>query len=196
MLVFSNGKTRRIEFMREVKTENRAEKSFDSFFEAENQTLDLANSSEISANQAFTENPLLNLLKQVFLFLPGTLLLYLIGFIGTIVLIDSFFVSESREIFGITSAPLQMILFGIIILFGTFMTWFGLGDIKNKKHIAIPTSILLTGGILAAISKILGDVFGFTGFFEMMNYYFIYLFPLVLIVPVLVKSWIDRKPEN
>jgi hypothetical protein len=73
---------------------------------------------------------------------------------------------------------------------------FRLGDIKNKKHSAIPLSILATGGILAAISKILTDLFGLTGLFEMMNYYFIYLFPLVLIVPILVKGWVDRKTED
>lgn len=182
--------------MSKVRTETKSEKFDNSLFEMENQALDLTKNAEISEITTFTKNPLLALLKQVFLFLPGTLLLYLVGFVGTLVLIDSFFVSEPKEIFGITSAPLQMLVFAIIAFFGIFMTWFGLGDIKNKKHFSIPVSIIATGGILAAISKILGDVFGFSGLFEMMNYYFIYLFPLVLIVPVLVKSWIDRKPEN
>ena len=191
--------------MRKIRTVIKSEKCNDSFFESknpsENQNLGLVNSSEMLKTEGvetFTEkpNPFLNLIKQVFLFLPGTFLLYLIGFIGTIILVDSFFVQEPLEIFGIRSVPLQILLFGIIALFGIFMTWFGLGDIKNKKHFAIPTSILVTGGILALISKILGDVFGFTGLFEAMNYYFIYLFPLVLIVPVLVKGWVDRKTED
>lgn len=191
--------------MKNAKTDAKSEKSVDLFLEnensVENQPLSRINDSDILQNRE-TENftkkfrPFFNLLKQVFFFLPGTLFLYLIGFVGTIVLIDSFSAREPMEIFGIASAPLQFIIFGIIVLFGTFMTWFGLGDIKNRKHIAIPTSILLTGGILAAIFKILSGVLGFTGLFEFLNYYFIYLFPLVLIVPILVKGWIDQKPES
>lgn len=186
--------------MNKIKTETKPEKSDNSFFESENSTenqvLDLVNSSKLSKTEGVTNNLLLTLIKQVFLFLPGTFLLYLIGFIGAFILIDSFSVQEPAEIFGMRSVPLQILVFGIIALFGTLMTWFGLGDIKNKKHSAIPLSILATGGILAAISKILTDLFGFTGLFEAMNYYFIYLFPLVLVVPVLVKGWVDRKTED
>jgi hypothetical protein len=186
-------------------TDTKTAKSNDIFFEGEilskNQALGSINSSEmlkVDEVATFTEerNSFLNLIKQVFFFLPGTFLLYLIGFVGTIILANSFSVQEPMEIFGIRSVPIQILLFGIIALFGTFMTWFGLGDIKNKKHFAIPTSIIATGGIIAAISKILGDVFGFSELFEAMNYYFIYLFPLVLVVPILVKGWVDQKNEN
>lgn len=186
--------------MKKVKTDNKTDKSIDSFFEtantSENQNLKLIDSFETSENETFTLNSLLNLTKQIFLFLPGTLFLYLISFVGTIILIDSFSVREPIEMFGISSATLQLFVFAIIALFGTFMTWIGLGDIKNIKHLSIPTSILATGGIIALIFKILGDVFGLTGIFEVMNYYFIYLFPLVLIVPILVKGWIDMKTED
>jgi hypothetical protein len=191
--------------MNKVATDTRKEKFNDLFYEtenfSENQDLGFVNSSKMLLNEetaALTEksNTFLNIIKQILLFLPGTFLLYLIGFIGTIILIDTFSVKEPLEIFGLHSVPLQMLLFGIIALFGTFMTWFGLGDIKNKKHFAIPTSILATGGILAVISKILGDVFGFSELFEAMNYYFIYLFPLVLIVPILVKSWLDTDDKQ
>lgn len=192
--------------MKKVITDTRQKKSIESFFEnensAENQNSGLAIGSEMSKTEEEVTNfadkfsLLLSLIKQVFLFLPGTFLLYLIGFVGTIILTDSFSVQEPTEIFGIHSVPIQMLVFGIIALFGIFMTWFGLGDIKNKKHAAIPISILATGGILAAISKILGDLFGFTQLFELMNYYFIYFFPLVLIVPILVKGWVDTKSEE
>lgn len=179
--------------MKKTKTDSKN----DSFFEmanfSENQDLELVTDYKTSETDEVTSSSLLNLIRQLFLFLPGALLLYLISFIGIIILIDSFSVREPLEMFGISSPPVQLFVFAVITLLGIFMTWFGLGDIRNKKHFSIPTSIMMTGGILALISKILGDVFGFTGLFEVMNYYFIYLFPLVLIVPILVKGWIDSK---
>ncbi len=33
------------------------------------------------------------------------------------------------------------------------MTWFGLGDIKNRKHFVIPASPMVTGAIIGAIVK-------------------------------------------
>lgn len=190
--------------MKKKQTDTKSEKSNDLFFKsqnsAENQTLGLVNSSEMLKNQAVTtsaEKPdaFFNFIKQVFLFLPGTFLLYLIGFTGTFILINIFSAQEPSEIFGIHSVPLQILIFGIITLFGTFMTWFGLGDIKNKKHFAIPTSIIATGGLISSILMVLEKLFGF-GIYEGINYYFMYLFPLVLIVPILVKGWIDRKTED
>lgn len=186
--------------MKKVATETRLETSYASFFEpessADNQNLDFINKHEILNNESIKPNPLLKLLKQIFFFLPGAFLLYLISFIGTIILIYSFSAQGSIEIFGIRSVPLQMIIFLIIASLGAFMTWFGLGDIKNKKHLGIPTSIIITSGIIALVSIFFGDVLGFAGLFDVMNYYFIYLFPLILVVPILVKGWVDRKMED
>lgn len=191
--------------MKKAKTETGRKTFNDSFSEnetfSENRNLSFINNSEISQTEefaTFTEksDSLLNLLKQIFFFLPGAFLLYLISFVVTIILIDSLSAREPAEIFGIHSAPLQILLLGTIAFFGIFMIWFGLGDLKNKKHFAIPISVIVAGGIIALISKILSDLFGFTGLFEVINYYFIYLFPLILILPVLVKGWIDRKTED
>lgn len=186
--------------MKKVETEPKSETSYTSFFETEssagNQNLDFINKHEILNNESIKPNPLLKLLKQIFFFLPGAFLLYLISFIGTIILIYSFSAQGSIEIFGIRSVPLQMLIFSIIASLGAFMTWFGLGDLNNKRHLTIPTSIIITSGIIALISIFFGDVLGFAGLFDVMNYYFIYLFPLVLIVPVLVKGWVDGKTED
>jgi len=117
--------------MKKNGTDTKTAKSSDPFVESENsfenQALGFIKSSEMLKTEevlTFTEKPnsFLNLTKQVFLFLPGTFLLYLISFIGTIILIETRSVQEPVEIFGIRSAPIQILLFGIIALFGTFMT--------------------------------------------------------------------------
>jgi len=192
--------------MRKAKVEDKSAKSFDSFFETEmpdeNDALSFTNSSNsltLESAENFTNktNPFLNLLKQILLFLPGTFLLYFVGFVSATVLMNiAFFLppSEPVQILGITSALFQMILLGAIGLLGIFMTWFGLGDLKNKKHLSIPASIILTGTFIAVVFKAIEGIFG-GGFIEEFDKYFIYLLPLILIVPILIKGWVDKDTE-
>lgn len=192
--------------MRKAKVEDKSAKSFDSFFETEmpveNNALSFANNSNLATlesaeNLTTKANPILNLLKQILLFLPGTFLLYFVGFVSATILMNIVIFSppsEPVQILGITSAPFQIILLGIIGLLGTFMTWFGLGNLKNKKHLSIPASIILTGTFIAIAFKVIEGVFG-GGFIEEFDKYFIYLLPLILMVPVLTKSWIDKETE-
>jgi hypothetical protein len=192
--------------MRKAKVADKSAKSFDSFFETEmpdeNNALSFPNNSnpltlESAENSTAKTNPFPNLLKQILLFLPGTFLLYFVAFVIATILINIVLFSpppEPVQIFGITSAPLQIILLGAIGLLGTFMTWFGLGELKNKKHLSIPASIILTGTFIAVVFKAIEGVFG-GGFIEEFDKYFVYLLPLILIVPVLTKSWVDKKAE-
>ncbi len=200
--------------MRKAKVEDKSEKSFDSFFESEiaeeNNALsftDNANPSTLESAENLTgkTNPFPNLLKQILLFLPGTFLLYFVGFVSTVILIDFviFLISSGTlppsapfqiSLFGIPSALFQTILLTALGVLGIFMTWFGLGDLKNKKHLAIPASIIFTGAAIAAVMKVIAGLFG-GGFLEELDKYFIYLLPLILIVPILVKGWIDKETE-
>ena len=190
--------------MRKTKVEGKFERTFDSFFDKENhdenQALSFAGGTElltIEADDGFSgkDKLFLNVLKQIFLFLPGTFILYFVGFIGAIIFADIFIIQRPLATLP-PSALFQIILLGSLGLLGTFMTWFGLGDIKNRKHLAIPASILLTGAILGVILKALGNVPGLAvKLVEEFNHYFIYLLPLVLIISVLTKSWVDKKAE-
>jgi len=190
--------------MRKTKVEDKFEKTFDSFFDQENpdenQALSFAGSTKlltIEADEDFSGKHkfFLNVLKQIVLFLPGTFILYFVGFVGAIIFADIFIIQRPLATLP-PSAPFQIILLGILGLLGTFMTWLGLGDIKNRKHLAIPASIILTGAILGVILKALENVSDLAvKLLEEFNHYFIYLLPLVLIVPVLTKSWVDKKAE-
>ncbi|HEX9927044.1 MAG TPA: hypothetical protein VGB02_00745 [Pyrinomonadaceae bacterium] len=92
--------------------------------------------------------------------------------------------------------PFQFALIGLIIFLGTLMTWFGLGDIKNRKHFAIPASLIVTGTVIGAIIKATASAFDLAD--KMLDdfSYLIYLLPFALIVPILAKGVVDRKTEE
>jgi hypothetical protein len=76
------------------------------------------------------------------------------------------------------------------------MTWFGLGDIKNRKHFAIPASLIVSGAITGAVVKAAANISDLADRMLDDFSYLIYLLPLALIIPILAKSIIDRKTEN
>jgi hypothetical protein len=158
-----------------------------------------ANPAQILQPDASTEltgkyKYFVNALKQIFLFLPGTFFLYFVGFVAAIIFMDIFF--HQRPLADLPpSAPFQIALLGIIGIGGSFMTWFGLGDLKNTRHRAIPASILATGAMIGIIVKALENISEFAvGLLRDFDG-LMYLFPLVLIIPVLTKGWVDRKAE-
>jgi hypothetical protein len=89
--------------------------------------------------------------------------------------------------------PFQFVLMGLIVILGILMTWFGLGDIKNRKHFAIPASLMVAGTITGAIVKATASLSDLAD--KMLDdfIYLIYLLPLALIIPILAKSIVDRK---
>jgi hypothetical protein len=186
--------------MKKVRTEVCLGNSFDELFEnenpAENQTLTFANNRELfklEENSPNRAKSFSKILKQIFFFFPGTYLLYFASFIGAVVLSDIFIAQRPLDTFS-SSTPFQIILLLLIGTLGTFMSWVGLGDIKNKKHSVIPVSIIVTG---MAIGTVVKSFEHFSGLidrtFDDFNYYFIYLLPLALIVPILAKGWVERK---
>ena len=112
---------------------------------------------------------LIKILKRTFLFLPGALYL----FFGMLTIFSFDFLWNPAS-------------FAIIFLIGSFLTIFGLGSLKNPKHLMIPVSI-----VLVAITTF--GLFSTIGGLKFVFEYGIYLFPLALIVPVLVKSLMDDK---
>jgi uncharacterized membrane-anchored protein len=121
----------------------------------------------------------ISLLKQVFLFFPGTLLLFMSsGFI-----FDAYFSGMVDIMFVIGGLPW--------ILMYSFMIIIGIGDIKNPKHLAIPLSVVLVSLFIYLISTILPDSLHNKFLYE----YSIYLFPLALITPFFVKNTIEESEK-
>lgn len=190
--------------MRKVKHDDKAEKSADAFSGDENsresEALNLTGGAKMSKletdkNYAGESKSFVNVLKQIFLFLPGAFLLFFMSFGAAVIFLE--IVVFRRKIQTLPDDyPLQFALIGALILSGALMTWFGLGDIKNRKHFAIPASIFVTGATLGAIVKAAAKISDFAD--RMLDDFgvLIYLFPLALIVPVLAKGIVDRKSED
>ena len=190
--------------MRKVKLDSKAEKSADAFSDNENldenALLRSVNSTKVlelekdggSTNERQWFG---NLLKQIFLFLPGTFLLFFMSFGAAVIFLE--IVVYRREIQTLPDDfPFHFALIGLVILLGTLMTWCGLGDIKNRKHFAIPVSLMVTGALIGAIIKVAAN---FSDLADKMldNFsYLIYLLPLALIIPILAKGIVDRKTED
>jgi len=189
--------------MRKVKLDMKSEKSTDAFVDEnldENAALSSVNNAEIlelEKESSFTGEykSFITLLKQIFIFLPGTFLLFFTSFGAAIIFMEIVVYRRAFETLP-DDFPFQFALIGLIIFLGTLMTWFGLGDIKNRKHFAIPASLMVTGAMIGVIVKATASVFDLAD--KMLDDfgYLIYLLPLALIVPILAKSIVERKTED
>ena len=187
--------------MRKVKPHTEFEKSADAFFADKNPDKNAVLSSisntkllELEKQKGFTNEhkAFVTLLKQVFIFLPGTFLLFYMSFGVAIIFMEIAVYGRPVETLP-DDFSFQFAFMGLIILLGTLMTWFGLGDLKNRKHFAIPTSLIASGAILGAIVKIAAKVSDLAD--KMLDdfSYLIYLLPLALIIPFLAKGVVDQK---
>ena len=171
--------------MKDTKIKERLENAFDALFYSEK--LDENFQLDFYGNQTILENEkpqnvvgnisVINSLKEVFLFLPSALLLFIgsMGFTWRLFLP----ISEGVERFSMLNFIALLILSLITIL--------GLGNLRNPKHLSIPLSIIATGVMLSVIDNV---------FFGGFGGYLPYFFPLALIVSVFVKNWIYLKSEE
>lgn len=111
---------------------------------------------------------LVKILKRTFVFLPGALYL----FFGTLSVFSFDFFRHPMTILA-------------VFLIGSFLTIFGIGSLKNPKHLAIPLSIVAVGIITFGLFSTLGNL-------RFVFEYGIYFFPLALIAPFLAKSLVDK----
>jgi hypothetical protein len=187
--------------MRKVGLDTKSNKSTDVFPDNENLNENAAMSSahssnilEIEKENSFTgeHKSFITLLKQLFLFLPGTFLLFFMSFGAAIIAMEIVVFRRPLETLP-DDFPFQFVLMGLIVILGILMTWFGLGDIKNRKHFAIPASLMVAGTITGAIVKATASLSDLAD--KMLDdfIYLIYLLPLALIIPILAKSIVDRK---
>lgn len=190
--------------MRKVKLDTKSEKSPDAFFDNENPdenaALSFVNNAkilELEKEKGFKaeRKSFITLLKQVFIFLPGTFLLFFMSFGAAIIFMEIVVYGRAFETLP-DDFPFQFALIGLIIFLGTLMTWFGLGDIKNRKHLAIPASLMVTGAMIGAFVKAIASMSDLADKMLDNFSYLIYLLPLALIIPILVKGIVDRKTEE
>lgn len=166
--------------MKRTTIKDRTKKAIDTFFEDEN-------SSEFSVSAISGSGELIqqstleiieqradkvwDLIKKIFIFAPGVLFLHLtVGSVLTFV-----------HMIGFT----PMMIF--MLLAGSFMVWTGLGDLKNKKHLLLPLSVV-------SLSLLLGIPFTFLSpdLISYYIYFYICSLPLFFIAPILTKSYLDR----
>jgi len=188
--------------MRKVKIDKKHEQSA-AFFDNENPdknvALSFVNSAkilELEKDKSFPDEhkSFISLLKQIFIFLPGTFLLFFMSFGAAIIAMEIAVYGRAVETLP-DDFPFQFALIGFIGFLGTFMTWFGLGDIKNRKHFAIPASLIVTGALIGAVVKAAANISDLADRMLDDFNYLIYLLPLALIIPILAKSIVDRKTE-
>lgn len=167
--------------MKKTKIEQRINNAINAFFtnEPENiveNSLSFANDSALlkqeTAEQFNKKGDLLvKILKRSFLFFPGVLYL----FFGTFSILTFDFFWNPFSILA-------------IFLIGSFLTIFGIGNLKNPKHLVIPVSIVAVAIMTFAIFSTIGGL-------KFVFQYGIYFFPLALMIPLLAKSLVDKTSE-
>lgn len=185
--------------MKKVKLGTRIDKAVNAFFEdenlKENSALDFAGNakmSEITNNEDLIEprNSYKNFLKQAFLFFPGTFFLFYISLGITLALKDILVFLDRPRFF---SKDLFFVC--LVTLLSFFMTWIGLGDLKNKKHLIIPASIILSGVVIGVIVNLTENISAISRGIIHDFGYAVWLFPIALILPFLAKGWVDRRAK-
>ena len=184
--------------MKEVKLDERTEKTTNYFFEEESPIetsapLNFSNGAKMFELKDETVSPdkyksYFDFFKQALLFFPGTFILFYVSLATAGVLTDLLKNSDRHFIF----EP-QLIFVYLLGFLSVFFTWFGVGDLKNKKHFVIPGSIILSGAIIGAAVSLTDDIFWLSRKIIVDFGYAIYLFPVGLIIPFLAKAWVDRK---
>jgi len=111
--------------MRKVKLDTKSEKSSDASFDSENpdenEALSFAGSAKMSGikkDEGFADEhkPFVSILKQVFLFLPGTFLLFFMSFGAAIIAMEIAVYGRAVETLP-DDFPFQFALIGLIIIF-------------------------------------------------------------------------------
>lgn len=165
--------------MKKTKIKQRIDNAVNAFFETEQEhsgeeSLSFASNSALLKQKDEASHldrkgdALVKILKQTFLFLPGAM--YLFFFVLLIFTFD--FLRNPLTILG-------------VLLIGSFLTIFGLGNLRNPKHLVIPLSILTVGAMTFGL-------FSALGYERLIFEYGIYFFPMALIAPFLAKNLVDK----
>ncbi len=176
--------------MNETKLKERLENTFAAFFDderLENNSLTLSNQSSLLYEKDFSKSgknlkKLINILRQVFLYFPGVVILNAAVFFLTV------WHTHPNLGFGIILDNYKYLW--IFSFLGVILTTLGIGDIRKPKHLLIPTSTI-------AFSFLIGIIFSFSGYggLDLFNALSIYQVPFALTIPFLVRMWLEQE-EN
>jgi len=172
--------------MKKVKLKERFDNAAQAFFDHEKPedsfltTYETSSAVEKAPYFSKTTRSVFNVLRQLFLFLPGTFVLY-----PTTIALTAIVIS------GDARYELSFFLVLLLNVFASaFLTVLGLGDVRKPKYFAIPLSIIAIGILFGILCFWLFDSgIGLRIFLEKFAPYY---FPLAFIVPVLVKGWLDK----
>ena len=181
--------------MKKIKFKQRVENARNAFFDDESSdandflsfgTEDADLQSEKITDYAPKNISLETVLKQVFLFFPGTFVLYVLsmGFTAA-------FIIKLTKPLGMNPRA-GFVWMALLFLAAALMTWLGLGDVRKPRHVVIPASIIGVGMCFGAIAGVLMSVSNQFYRFFLNDAYAMYIFPLALIAPFLAKGWIDK----
>lgn len=178
--------------MKKTKIEQRIENACDAFFtddfSSENSRLSSTGEAHLRRGEKVSEisekaDVFLKILKQVFLFFPGTGILFIISFGLTIFAV---FNPLNAKI------PAGRAVYGVLwFLAAVLMTWYGIGDLRKRKHLVVPLSIIAVGILVGASSGLLASISVYFQSIVWNNSYPLYWLPLALVVPFLAKGWVD-----
>ena len=182
--------------MKNAKIKERFENAVEAFFDneklQENCALDFFGEASLDSKHSEVcdekKERLKNVLKQVFLFFPGTLFLFSFSLITVYISIIQSYHTVILE------KPFLLFLF---LSVSFFMTWIGLGSVRKLKNMLIPLSVAGTGILIGAISGII-SIIDLRLIHKILSDsgYPIYFLPLALTVPLLVKMWIEIPNEE
>src|SRR5688500_20025757 len=141
------------------------------------------------------EKPHAGLLRQILLYFPGAFILFFASHGAGIIFMELVVFGRAAQIRPVDYLP-PVAIVGAVILASSLMTWAGLGDIRNKKHFAIPASLLVTGAIFGTVAKAAASISDLAD--KMLDdfNYLIYLLPLALVIPILANNIVERLTEK
>lgn len=162
--------------MKKIKIKERIKNAVSAFYETERENIEeglsLVDETALLKEEAAAKikqkgDRLVKILKRAFIFFPGVLYL----FFGTFMIFA----------FDFLWSPLSILT---VFLIGSFLTIFGIGNLKKPKHLVIPLSIV-------AVAVTAFYTFLLMGSLKSVFEYGIYFFPLALIAPFLAKSLVE-----
>ncbi len=127
-------------------------------------------------NEEFLDNALA-VIKLVFLYVPGAMLIHFVGvFLKFLVIYGSPMPNFGSELGG-----------GILI--GTFLTMLGISKINDLNYLKVPAAIFATSVLISILHAILSAIFGF----ETEGIFMLISFPVAIISGYLTKTFLDKK---
>lgn len=179
--------------MKKTKIKERFENAVEAFFDndklPEETSMTSAQNSaifqDVSEESFSTKSKnLKNILKQIFIFFPGTFILFGLSMMLVYVSIIHPYNTVRLE------KPIQLLF---ILTTTFFMTWLGLGNIRKLKEIAIPMSVVGIGALIGAISGI-ASIIDLSLIHKILSDsgYPLYFLPFGLIAPLITKMWIEK----